>query len=189
MGTWVCDCWKPQLNVPADRFQLCLAHQIRNLQGLIERAPRLQWARERQAQFREAIHLAKRGAELSAHGFARRVTDFLVRVAFTEGTTRDLDLALYRHGPIFEPIRRQAELSRAVHVDADGRGALTWPNGADIDPDVLDHGGPIRLQRPDVSRATSTGRYSQRMVDFYHFTGDCAAGYSKPLLTCLHARL
>jgi transposase len=38
--TWVCDCWKPQLRAPADRFQLCLAHQIRNLQGLIERAPR-----------------------------------------------------------------------------------------------------------------------------------------------------
>jgi transposase len=37
VGAWVCDCWKPQLNAPADRFQLCLAHQIRNLQGLRER--------------------------------------------------------------------------------------------------------------------------------------------------------
>jgi len=75
VGTWVCDCWKPQLRAPADRFQLCLAHQIRNLQGLIERAPRLQWARELQALFREAIHLAKRRAGLSARGFARRVTE------------------------------------------------------------------------------------------------------------------
>lgn len=58
-GTWVCDCWKPQLNAPADRFQLCLAHQIRNLQGLLGRAPRLSWARELQALLREAIHLAK----------------------------------------------------------------------------------------------------------------------------------
>lgn len=75
VGTWVCDCWKPQLRAPADRFQLCLAHQIRNLQGLIERAPRLQWARELQALFQEAIHLAKRRAGLSSRGFARRVTD------------------------------------------------------------------------------------------------------------------
>lgn len=75
VGTWVCDCWKPQLNAPAERFQLCLAHQIRNLQGLIERAPRLQWARELQALFREAIHLAKRREALLARGFARRVTE------------------------------------------------------------------------------------------------------------------
>jgi len=83
-GTWVSDCWKPQLNAPADRFQLCLAHQIRNLQGLtpaptrrcgVERAPRLQWARELQALFREAIHLGHRRAELSEAGFARRVTE------------------------------------------------------------------------------------------------------------------
>jgi transposase len=75
VGTWVCDCWKPQLRAPADRLQLCLAHQIRNLQGLIERAPRLQWARELQALFREAIHLAHRRAALSGRGFARRVTE------------------------------------------------------------------------------------------------------------------
>jgi transposase len=75
VGTWVCDCWKPQLNAPAERFQLCLAHQIRNLQGLMERAPRLQWVRELQALFREAIHLAKQREPLSALGFARCVTE------------------------------------------------------------------------------------------------------------------
>jgi transposase len=74
VGTWVCDCWKPQLKAPAERFQLCLAHQIRNLQGLIERAPRLQWARELHALFREAIHLAKRRLGLSSQGLTRRVT-------------------------------------------------------------------------------------------------------------------
>ncbi|MCC6188573.1 MAG: IS66 family transposase [Anaerolineales bacterium] len=74
VGTWISDCWKPQLRAPADRFQLCLAHQIRNLQGLRERAPRLNWARELQALFREAIHLDKRRALLSGRGFARRVT-------------------------------------------------------------------------------------------------------------------
>lgn len=43
---WVCDCWKAQLNAPAKAHQICLAHQIRNLQGLMEKRPRLAWARE-----------------------------------------------------------------------------------------------------------------------------------------------
>jgi transposase len=74
VGTWVCDCWAPQLQAPAARFQLCLAHQIRNLQGLIERCPRVRWARELQALFQEAIHLGKRRTELRPRGFRRRVT-------------------------------------------------------------------------------------------------------------------
>ncbi|MBI5293341.1 MAG: transposase [Chloroflexi bacterium] len=75
MSTWVCDCWAPQLKAPAERFQLCLAHQIRNLQGLRERCPRLRWARELQALFREAIHLVKRQAELTERGYQRRVKE------------------------------------------------------------------------------------------------------------------
>ena len=67
------------------------------------------------------------------------LTEFRVRVVFNDGTSRDIDLAPYLKGPIFEPIRRQTELFRAVRVEF---GALTWPNGADIDPDVLYHGGP-----------------------------------------------
>jgi len=80
-GTWVSDCWAAQLNAPADHFQLCLAHQIRNLQGLIERCPRLAWARELQALFREAIHLAKRRTRLRPRGFRRRRTQLTRRLA------------------------------------------------------------------------------------------------------------
>jgi transposase len=71
--TWVCDCWSPQLKAPAERFQLCLAHQIRNLQGLLDRCPHLRWASELQALFRTAIHLAKRRDQLTESGFQRRV--------------------------------------------------------------------------------------------------------------------
>jgi transposase len=80
VGTWVCDCWAPQLRAPAKRFQLCLAHQIRNLQGLIERCPHLRWARELQALFQEAIHLDKRRDELRPRGFRRRVTQIEQRL-------------------------------------------------------------------------------------------------------------
>ena len=77
------------------------------------------------------------------------LTDFLVRVVFTDGTIRDIDLAPYLHGPMFEPIRNQTELFRAVRVEF---GALTWPNGADIDPDVLYHGGPPQWATPPDQR-------------------------------------
>ena len=70
---WVCDCWKAQLNAPAKAYQICLSHQIRNLQGLIENRPRLRWAQDMQAIFRKAIHLGKRRAQLTKEGFARQV--------------------------------------------------------------------------------------------------------------------
>jgi transposase len=71
---WLSDCWKPQLKAPAWTHQLCLPHQIRNLQGLIDQHPRLQWARELQALFRAAIHLRHRQAQMTARGFRRQVT-------------------------------------------------------------------------------------------------------------------
>lgn len=71
---WVCDCWKPQLNAPAKMCQICLAHQIRNLQSLIEKRPHLVWAKEMQALFRKAIHLGNRRVQMTARGYQRQVT-------------------------------------------------------------------------------------------------------------------
>lgn len=72
---WVSDCLSAQLTAPAQRRQLCLAHQLRDLQRLLEQRPRLPWAVAMQALFREAIHLWNRRAELSPQGYARRVTE------------------------------------------------------------------------------------------------------------------
>ncbi|MBI5351531.1 MAG: IS66 family transposase [Chloroflexi bacterium] len=69
---WVCDCWKAQLNAPAKVHQICLAHQIRNLQGLMEKRPRLAWAREMQMLFRKAIHLRNRQEKMTAGGYKRQ---------------------------------------------------------------------------------------------------------------------
>lgn len=71
---WVCDCWRAQLNAPAQMCQICLAHQIRNLQGLIEKRPRLAWAQEMQALFRKAIHLGNRRRQMTARGYQRQLT-------------------------------------------------------------------------------------------------------------------
>jgi len=77
---WVCDCWKAQLNAPAKLCQLCLAHQIRNLQGLIDRRPRLAWAREMQALFRKAIHLRNRQEKMTERGYKRQVALIALRL-------------------------------------------------------------------------------------------------------------
>ncbi len=59
---------------------------------------------------------------------------FMVDVHFTDGSQREINLEPYLQGPIFEMIRNDPSLFRSIRVE---RGAITWPNGADIDPDVL----------------------------------------------------
>ena len=64
---------------------------------------------------------------------------YRVRLRFTDDSEREVDLDPYLHGPIFEPLRQDPALFTAVSVDPVLR-TLVWPNGADIDPDVLYHG-------------------------------------------------
>lgn len=67
------------------------------------------------------------------------LSNFRVKLEFTNGTTKEVDLEPYLHGPIFEPIRNNADLFRSVYVD-ERAGTIMWSNGADIDPDVLYEG-------------------------------------------------
>lgn len=62
--------------------------------------------------------------------------DFTVQLTFSDGTRKNVDLEPLLHGPIFEPMRNPQELFQAVYYDPISE-TLTWPNGADIDPDVL----------------------------------------------------
>ncbi len=66
------------------------------------------------------------------------LSGFVVRLDFTDGTVRDVDLEKFLRGPIFEPIRADPARFREVSVDRRA-GTIVWPNGADIDPDVLYH--------------------------------------------------
>ncbi|MHB0878159.1 MAG: DUF2442 domain-containing protein [Anaerolineae bacterium] len=61
---------------------------------------------------------------------------FRVRVRFEDDTIREIDLSPLMRGPVFEPMRRDPATFRSLRVVG---GVLTWPNGADIDPDVLYH--------------------------------------------------
>jgi hypothetical protein len=63
---------------------------------------------------------------------------FVLRLSFDDGTVREVDLEAELWGPVFDPLRRDPQLFRAVRVDEE-LGTIVWPNGADMDPDVL-HG-------------------------------------------------
>lgn len=73
---------------------------------------------------------------------------FVVRVEFTDGTIREIDLEPYLDGPVFQALREDPEMFRLVKVDPRMR-TLIWPNGADLDPDVLYHGFPPARMESD----------------------------------------
>ena len=66
----------------------------------------------------------------------RPLEGFRILVAFTDGTERAIDVERYLRGPIFDPVRRDRSFFEAMTVDED-LGIVMWPNGADIDSDVL----------------------------------------------------
>lgn len=60
---------------------------------------------------------------------------YTIRIEFTNGATRDLDLSHELHGEIFEPLRDPALFARvAVNPET---GTVEWPNGADFAPEFL----------------------------------------------------
>ena len=60
-----------------------------------------------------------------------------------DGQERDVDLLPFLRGPVFEPLIRDSALFERVRVDPE-LGTIVWPNGADIDPDVLHEAGVAR---------------------------------------------
>jgi hypothetical protein len=63
---------------------------------------------------------------------------FKLRLRFNDSSERTIDLESRLWGPVFEPLKADPELFRQVRVDEE-LGTIVWPNGADLDPDVL-HG-------------------------------------------------
>ncbi len=60
---------------------------------------------------------------------------FVVRVVFSDGEIRDVDIEPLLDGPVFGPLRDRAMFER-VEVDELGD-TIIWPTGADLDPDVI----------------------------------------------------
>jgi hypothetical protein len=79
---------------------------------------------------------------------AEALGDYRLHLRFEDGVDGVVDLASHlSFRGVFEPLRDPAYFSR-VRVDVE-LGTVVWPNGADLDPDVLYErttGTPILLE-------------------------------------------
>lgn len=64
---------------------------------------------------------------------------FVLRLRFNDDSERVLDFEDELWGPVFEPLKADPDLFRSVTIEGP---TIAWPNGADIDPDVL-HGSEV----------------------------------------------
>jgi transposase len=69
VDVWVSDLYSAQMKSPARQHQLCLAHQLRNLQAVIDLYPASFWPKAMQAMFRSAIHSYNQRDHLSPSEF------------------------------------------------------------------------------------------------------------------------
>jgi hypothetical protein len=70
---------------------------------------------------------------------------FRLRLTFTDDLVREVDLSSDLWGPMAEPLQDPAYFHQ-VHIDSE-LGTVVWPNGYDLDPDVL-HGDHQAVGRP-----------------------------------------
>lgn len=72
-----------------------------------------------------------------------------VELWFSDGSQRTVDLEPLLWGPAFAEIAAKDDVFNKVRVDPE-IGTIAWPNGADLDPDVL-HGDHEPAQHSDAT--------------------------------------
>jgi len=75
---------------------------------------------------------------------------FRLRLTFTDGLVREVDLANDLWGPMAEPLQ-DPDYFAQVRVDPE-LGTVVWPNGYDLDPDVLH--GDFEAVQPQVAHVS-----------------------------------
>jgi len=79
---------------------------------------------------------------------ARPTGEYKLYLRFEDGVEGEIDLSkLIEFEGVFEPLRDALDVAK-VRVNAE-QGTVPWPNGADLDPDVLYSlltGKPIELR-------------------------------------------
>jgi len=70
---------------------------------------------------------------------------YVVRVVFEDGEVRDIDIEPLLGGEVFRGLRDPKAFAQ-VKVDEYGQ-TIVWPNGADLDPDVL-YGAEVPASTP-----------------------------------------
>lgn len=71
--------------------------------------------------------------------------DYRLRLTFSDGLVRELDFEGVFEKGVFEPLKDVRTFGSVV-VD-EVAGTIAWPNGVDLDPDVL-HGGRFPASGP-----------------------------------------
>jgi hypothetical protein len=61
--------------------------------------------------------------------------EYTLRLEFSDGSIREVDLSTELHGEVFEPLRDPAVFAQ-VRVNSE-TGTIEWPNGADLAPEFL----------------------------------------------------
>ncbi len=69
----------------------------------------------------------------------KALDSFRLRLTLSDGSVIDRDVHALITGPIFDSVRSNPDLFRQVRA---GAGTVVWPNGADLDPDMLIWNGP-----------------------------------------------
>ncbi len=82
--------------------------------------------------------------------FAQMVADYVLQVVFYDGVERTVDLSGELWGAMAQPLRDPAYFAQ-VRVDHE-LGTVCWPNGFDLDPDVL-HGDHTPADQPPPAHA------------------------------------
>jgi hypothetical protein len=65
----------------------------------------------------------------------RPVGEFVLRLEFTDGKIREVDLRDELYGEVFDPLRN-ADFFSQVTINPE-TGTIEWPNGADFSPEFL----------------------------------------------------
>ncbi len=65
--------------------------------------------------------------------------DFTLRIEFSDGSIRDVDLSEELEGEVFEPLR-DPTVFRQVEVNPETQ-TIEWPDGADVAPEFLHEKG------------------------------------------------
>jgi transposase len=100
---WVSECLTSQLKAPAQQRQICLAHQLRNLQAVVDLYPAAFWPQAMQAVFRYAIHLYRQRQQLPAEQYFQQVhrieqiCDWLLKRSLSQDQAARLQRRFSKH--------------------------------------------------------------------------------------------
>ena len=90
------------------------------------------------------------------HVRASVISDALLRVEFSDGAIKDVDLSRELYGEVFEPLKVPDFFAR-VEVNPETR-TVQWPNGADFAPEFLHATGRLAADGAPSPRSTAPER-------------------------------